>query len=300
MKVVELRQNTPEWQVWRAQHIGGSEAPAVMYVGAKDRYRLWQEKTGRVQHEEPWGEWVDGETPAQRGTRLEPEARLAYSIKTGILAPPACVENTRPGEEFMAASLDGLADDRIQEFKCPTNPRTHMDAKEGVVEPAYWVQMQHGMHCAEKPLCDYGSFFAGEIVVVKVKYNREYCEQRLVPAERMLFTCIQDDFYPFPRGELDLTGDEQGRALLRKLLERKRMVEEATRLYDETEAEMKCFLSQVYRATGLGGVLQWERKRGYIRYKTLPVVQELLDAGANLDQYRGPESINLRLDRKPR
>jgi len=300
MKPVDLAQNTPEWLEWRSHHIGGSDAPAIMFVDAfTDRYRLWQQKTGKIVT--PVNKRIAKyETAAERGKRLEPVARQKYCIQFGVFAPAACFENDREGETFMSASVDGyVSNNRIIEIKCPSDGRTHLDAREGQVEPAYQVQMQHCMHVAEVEHCDYVSFYNDDLVVVEVSYNAKFVNDELIPQERIFWQAIQDNAYPLPNMEImaDLTADKEAAAILDDYLKFRRMREDAEEKERIALAQLKRRLIDSGKAKGPGAYLHWEHRRGKIDYQQLPEVQMVLKSGVNLDQYRSPETLILYVER---
>lgn len=95
-------------------------------------------------------------TPAmRRGTELEPHARLAYELQTGLLASESGIAFTDCGA--YAYSTDGLCgDDGLIEIKCPAAP-----AKLGAIwsnpeeaDAEYIDQIQGGMWVTGRQWCD--------------------------------------------------------------------------------------------------------------------------------------------------
>lgn len=95
-------------------------------------------------------------TPAmRRGTELEPHARLAYELQTGLLASESGIAITDCGK--FAYSTDGLCgDDGLIEIKCPAAPQ-----KIGAIwsnpeeaDAEYIDQIQGGMWVTGRQWCD--------------------------------------------------------------------------------------------------------------------------------------------------
>src|ERR1051326_1010313 len=113
IQVPELEQRTPEWHEFRSKGIGGSEAAYVMNVAYRGNIKdLWEQKVGIAPEFVP-------NAAMERGTRLEPEARLEFSLPTGLDVKPMCV--IHPEFSFVRSSLDGISHDGriIVEIKCP-------------------------------------------------------------------------------------------------------------------------------------------------------------------------------------
>lgn len=91
----------------------------------------------------------------KRGTELEPHARLAYELQTGLLASESGIAITDCGR--FAYSTDGLCgDDGLIEIKCPAAP-----AKIGAIwsnpdeaDAEYIDQIQGGMLVTGRLWCD--------------------------------------------------------------------------------------------------------------------------------------------------
>ena len=98
-------------------------------------YQLWLLKTGRA---------VSETNAAMRnGTALEPLARHAYEVETGLVMQPLVLQ-----DGLYSASLDGMTldGDLIVEIKCPYKGQGSVlwQSVEGGEVPAhYLVQIQH-------------------------------------------------------------------------------------------------------------------------------------------------------------
>ena len=299
-KIIDLEQGSPEWLEWRRDHVGGSDAPAILFLTPppRDRFRVWLEKVGAVKASSVGPSSY--ETPMQRGLRLEPEARNRYSAEIGAFAPPACLECTRWGQQFMSASVDGyIAGEKIVEIKCPVTSRTHLDAREGKIPPAYLCQMQHSMFVAEVPVCDYVSFDGEELVIIAVPFDEGYVSKKLLPTLAEFWNHVIDETPPVAQPDVEVNLEEKPEVheLLRRYLSYLAMREEADQLLSAAGAELKCALTQYGRATAPEAIVHWERRRGWIQYRELPEVKALLKTGVDLAEFRGPDVLSFRVER---
>ena len=80
-RIVNLVQGSSAWRAYRLAKRNASESAAVLGLSPwTTPYQLWLQKTGRS---------VQAVTHAmQRGTDLEPAARLAYENQTGLVMQP--------------------------------------------------------------------------------------------------------------------------------------------------------------------------------------------------------------------
>jgi putative phage-type endonuclease len=93
----------------------------------------------------------------QRGTDLEPVARMAYEATNGFVDKAGFYKHS--SIEWFGASPDGLVgDDGLVEIKCP-NSTTHVDyILEGKVPTKYKRQMLAQLACTGRKWCDFVSF----------------------------------------------------------------------------------------------------------------------------------------------
>jgi putative phage-type endonuclease len=93
----------------------------------------------------------------QRGTELEPVARMAYEATNGFVDKAGFYKH--PSIEWFGASPDGLVgDDGLVEIKCP-NSTTHVDyILENKVPTKYKRQMLAQLACTNRKWCDFVSF----------------------------------------------------------------------------------------------------------------------------------------------
>lgn len=152
-------QRTAEWFNARLGKVTASRVSDVMaktksgYAASRANYMmelLCERLTGTRQ---------EGFTSAamQRGTELEPIARSAYEIETGLIV----IETgfVLHPEIDMGASPDGLVnDDGLIEIKCP-NTAQHVDfLRSRKPDGKYQWQMLCQMACTGRDWCDFVSF----------------------------------------------------------------------------------------------------------------------------------------------
>ena len=91
------------------------------------------------------------------GTQTEPQARAAYSAKTGILVEEVGFID-HPTVAMSGASPDGFAEEGLIEVKCPNTSTMLEFILDGKPPQKYVTQMQWQMACTTASWCDYVSF----------------------------------------------------------------------------------------------------------------------------------------------
>ena len=162
-------QDTIEWLDARREGIGGSDAGVIMGITPKKwgtKYKTYLEKLGvgarRVTTE-----------AMKRGKALEPMARQAFIVKSGINMTPKMVWSQT--HYFMFASLDGLSDcgKFILETKAPGRD-DHAEAKAGRVPAKYKAQLQHYLAVGGYECCYYVSYAIKEGVTPQISEAYPY------------------------------------------------------------------------------------------------------------------------------
>ena len=144
--IVDIRQRSPEWYVWRRQGITASTVAAVLgYDEHKTPWRVWAEYLGKIDPED-----LSRNPHVRRGILGEDAVRQAFEDRHNEVAIPACVESDE--NPVFRASLDGLSLTGVPvEMKCPARS-THNEVKAygRVSEPylRYWPQVQHQIYTA--------------------------------------------------------------------------------------------------------------------------------------------------------
>lgn len=161
MKIIEVEQGSPEWHQARAGKVTASRIADMMAKTKTGWGASRKNYAAQLICERLTGVVEDGyKSPAmQRGTEMEPEARNAYGIMSGLeLAPPVGFV-LHPSIEMSGCSPDSLVgDDGLVEIKCP-NTATHIETLLAEQVPSkYLLQMQWQMACTGRRWCDYVSY----------------------------------------------------------------------------------------------------------------------------------------------
>ncbi len=136
MKYIEitLEQGSSAWLAWRNEGIGASDASTIMGENRfKSREKLLHEKIHQI------NELTNA--AMMEGTRLEPQARVAYEKSVGFNVEPLCIESLE--YPLLKASLDGISQkrDSLVEIKC--GKRAMREALRGIIPKYYYGQLQH-------------------------------------------------------------------------------------------------------------------------------------------------------------
>ena len=153
-------QGSEEWKLLRLGKVTASRIADVMTkvksgeAAARRNYRaelVCQLLTGESQEN-------FCTTDMQRGLDLEPFARAAYEVKTGMLVDQVAFV-PHPSIDRASASPDGLiGEDGLVEIKCPKTAN-HIDYLLGKVPPTqYQPQMLWQMACTGRQWCDFVSY----------------------------------------------------------------------------------------------------------------------------------------------
>lgn len=145
MKILDLKQGSKDWLVWREKGMGSSDAAHLVGRAPwNSPEKLRHVKLAAVKDAPLDPRWS---TPVNfamaRGTRLEPMARTEFTLLTGIEMSPACViHDTIP---WLKASLDGLSLDRrsILEIKCMGLEKHKRVLQTGLPPDYYLPQVHH-------------------------------------------------------------------------------------------------------------------------------------------------------------
>lgn len=161
MNVLPFAQGTPEWLQARVGRVTASRIADVMAKGKTGPSMTRMGYLGELIAERLTGESAaNGFTNAdmQRGTELEPAARVAYETRTGQLVDEVGLV-LHPANEWFGASPDGVVgDDGLLEIKCP---RTHVHIGyllAGKPPAQYLPQMAWQAACCARPWVDFVSY----------------------------------------------------------------------------------------------------------------------------------------------
>ena len=125
------------------------------------------------------------------GTQTEPQARVAYEVKTGNFVDQiAFVEH--PTIAGFGCSPDGLVGDKgLIEIKCP-NSATHWSYIKAKTPPTkYFIQMQAQMACTNSDWCDFVSFDPrmperSQLLIINVPRDETFIEEMEAEIKKFL------------------------------------------------------------------------------------------------------------------
>lgn len=183
MKKIYLEQGSAEWHEFRKNHIGGSDAPAIMGVSPyKTRYELWQEKVGVMEAASP-------NSCMRRGSDLENHVRREINNMLAVKLIPLVFEH--PTLSYLSYSSDGYDDEsgHLIEIKCGTKAE-HEGVRADSVPHKYYPQIQHALLVTDLPLIYYVSHNGGETLYTIVERDEEYIKQ-LIAEHRYFWRCVE-------------------------------------------------------------------------------------------------------------
>jgi putative phage-type endonuclease len=171
--IVEIQQGTPEWLEWRHKGVGASDAPVVMGESP------WKTATELLREKREPARKSDQNAAMSRGTRLEPEARTRYILRTGRDVRPACLQSSE--HEWLRASVDGITADGglVVEIKCGDSVY-RQTAQSGCVPDCYYGQLQHILAVTGLESLDFWCYLPGRPeLLVPVKRDDDYIDRLL-------------------------------------------------------------------------------------------------------------------------
>lgn len=280
--IVQLAQGSPEWLAYRLAKRNASESAAVLGLSPwTTPYQLWLMKTGRH---------VQAVTHAmQRGTDLEPAARLAYEEQTGLVMQPLVLE---AGE--YSASLDGmtLEGDLILEIKCPVRGcRSDLwqDVSAGNVPDHYMAQVQHQLMVAGADQAHLWVFDGQHGVLCEIA--REDCWMDRIRGGWEGFDGFLDSDTPPPLTNADtvIRSDAAWSQAAFSYADAKRAADGAAEVLEQARKALVA-LAVHPREQGAGVSVTRYWRAGNVDYKKVPQLQ-----GVDLDAYRGKAREEVRV-----
>jgi putative phage-type endonuclease len=271
-KIINLPQGSPEWKEFRRDKIGASDASVCMGVNPyKNTEKLWYEK---VLGKDPFV------TEAMKyGSETESIVRKMVNERMKTEYVPVVMQST--SHDFMIASLDGYDKKSIYpiiEIKCPSKEALHLEAVGSIIPNIYLPQLQHQMFVAEEKTALYVSYYGGDLAIVVVKLDPEYCEC-LVKKEIEFFETIFDWMAPLPPDTIIIEG-EDATTLSNYYLEAKATLEKWELILEKAKTEL------VERCNGKNAIfgnvrVTKEERKGSVDYNQIPELQIV-----DLDRYR--------------
>jgi putative phage-type endonuclease len=177
-RIMQYDQRSAEWFQARKGRMTGS------IVGAIVGHNFFN-KPKDLLRELLWGTFKGNEA-TQWGTDHEATAAIRYEVHTNYTVDyPGLIIN--PQKPWLAYSPDGLVagPERILlEIKCPFKKKLYPS-----IPHYYFDQIQYGAHLMQCPVIDFFVWTPDKCKLERYAYEREYCEQFLIPAvEKFYFT----------------------------------------------------------------------------------------------------------------
>ena len=173
----DIQQGTDEWLELRAGRITGTDAETLLVNGKNGISTGMKTLIYKKAAEFVTGPELNGFTnyAMQRGTELEPYARMEYEGKTWNHVEQVGFISVG---EYLGFSPDGIiGEDGLIEIKCPMGLEfvRFVDTKE--IPKGHYAQMQWGMFLTGRKWCDYVAFNPdfkpAELHVVRVEQDSE-------------------------------------------------------------------------------------------------------------------------------
>lgn len=177
-RIMQYDQRSAEWFQARKGRMTGSIVGAIVghnfFNKPKDLLRelLWST--------------FKGNEATQWGTDHEATAAIRYEVHTNYTVDyPGLIIN--PQKPWLAYSPDGLVAGPkriLLEIKCPFKKKLYPS-----IPHYYFDQIQYGAHLMQCPVIDFFVWTPDKCKLERYVYEREYCEQFLIPAvEKFYFT----------------------------------------------------------------------------------------------------------------
>lgn len=173
----DIAQGSDEWHELRAGRITGTDAETLLINGKNGFSAGQQTLLYKKAAEFITGPELNGFTnyAMQRGTELEPYARMEYESKTWNHVEQVGFVSAG---DYLGFSPDGIiGEDGLIEIKCPMGPEfvRFVDTKE--IPKAHYAQMQWGMFLTGRKWCDYvvfnPDFKPAELHIVRVDWDAD-------------------------------------------------------------------------------------------------------------------------------
>lgn len=283
MKLIDLKQNTPEWKEFRRLRIGASDANKIMGYFNSTPYKWWEAKV--MEREIPDNERM------KRGRDLEPLALKEFNREHQYNNEPAWTPAVAVHDDYdwFMASFDGWNGKISVEIKCPLG-EDHQIALNGIIPEHYIPQLQHQMLVSNTNVCYYFSFDGQRGITLECKRNDEYCE-KLFAIEKEMQRKIRDWEEPelTDRDIISKNNDVQWNFAASHWKKAKEKSQEA-------EIELKQWREKLIELSGVNScqgsgikVLKIPRQ-GNVDYNSIPELQFV-----DKDKYRKPGSMTWRV-----
>ena len=282
--MINLKQGSAEWLAHREKYRNASETPAVMGESPWiTPYQLWELRTGRREQEVNYA--------MRRGTELEPAARAAYEIMTGLVMQPAVMVD---GD--YSASLDGITFDRslIVEIKCPlrgANSALWQQVVQGDVPQHYWLQVQHQLMVSGAERAEFYVFNgdAQEGIALDVLPEAEAFDKICAAWDAFILHIREDAPPELTERDRQVRTDEAWAEAAALYASRKTALDSAKTELDQARSDL-LELADHPSVTGGGVTVTRFFKKGAVDYR-----KAATEAGADLEAYRKAGTTDVRV-----
>jgi putative phage-type endonuclease len=297
--LVQLTQGTPEWNAWRQQGIGGSDAPVIEGISPyRTRRQLFLEKVGKsgLSEEDESKEFIFA-----KGHKTEALIRKQFQDRVGAEIIPVCFQH---GEfDYLRASLDGYDSKLgVLEAKLVGQEVLKTALEEGEIPAHHYTQMQHQFAVSG---AEVGNWFGHDGkktgALIEVVANKEIIK-RLQNKEHQFWDDVKNGKIP-ALSERDYLIPEDDRLLL-DLRDAKELAENAQEHYEVVRAQAV----QTYnhpKIAGAGLKIFKVVRQGSLDLMSIPEIASAVETvrqGLSL-QYlesfrkKGSESWTVRIDK---
>lgn len=297
---VQLTQGTPEWNAWRLQGIGGSDAPVI---DGSSPYRtlreLFFEKTGKGSSSE---EDESKEFIFAKGHKTEALIRKQFQDRLGVEIKPICFQHNKFG--YLRASLDGFDSSHgVLEAKLVGKEVLEKASTEGEIPTFHYTQMQHQFLVSG---ADVGNWFGHDGkktgIVVPIRADMEFIK-RLEEREHRFWDDVMNGKIPALSDRDYLIPEDQ--RLLIELRDAKELAENAQTQYEALRAQAVQFYKHP-KIAGAGLKIFRVTRQGSLDLMAVPEIAAAIDGarGALTPEYlegfrkKGSESWTVRIDTK--
>lgn len=292
MKILNVKQGSPEWHIERKRHIGASDVAVILGINnnGKTIRSLWKEKTGK--------EAAEGykSKAMQDGNDIEPIARADYIDQSGIVLVPKVGES----EEcpFMMASFDGLNDDWSisYETKHPSSDKSFAKYESNVIFCYYYSQIQAQLYVnkekAEKAI--YHVYRSKDKQFVKEVYPDEEYQQNMVKKCKEFWDMVVNKIEPPEEKKYTIIEDINSNSLASEWMMLKILAKEYEDRLKEIEELLKKQSNNENLFFTIAGVkLSWIANPGSISYGK--ICKELSVSEDIINKYTGKSSTYAKL-----
>jgi predicted phage-related endonuclease len=173
----------------RRSFIGGSDARIIMGADEQKLIRLWREKRGEIEPEDPSGNLV-----VQLGIATEDLNRRWYEANTGQVISDIQKRVRHPALRWMGATLDGRIEDRDAVFEAKF--MLPWSFSEEAAAEKYMAQLQHNMWVVAARTAVLSVITGGGKWVEILAHADPLYQHLIVTAERKFWRCVESGEQP--------------------------------------------------------------------------------------------------------